>query len=171
MSYLVIHLDQGKQRIDKNVYGHFAEHSGRSIMDGPLMVLTPTYHVFDMYQVHQDAIMLPCSLETDLYTLNDQHIPQVSASASLKAGGNVYLTLSNADPHREAEVPCELRSGAVSAVTGTILNAPEMGTYNTFQEPERVKPTAFKRVQFNGEKVTAILPPMSVCVLSIEVRS
>lgn len=39
------------------------------------------------------------------------------------------------------------------------------------QEPERVKPTAFKRVQFNGEKVTAILPPMSVCVLSIEVRS
>ncbi len=34
MSYLVIHLDQGKQRINKNVYGHFAEHSGRSIYEG-----------------------------------------------------------------------------------------------------------------------------------------
>jgi alpha-L-arabinofuranosidase len=141
------------------------------LTDGPFMALTPTYHVFDMYQVHQDAIMLPCSLESDRYTLDDQHIPQVSASASQKTGGNVYLTLSNADPHREAEVHCELPSVAVSAVTGTVLTAPEMGTYNTFQDPERVKPAAFKEVQFSGEKVTTVLPPKSVCALSIEVRS
>ena len=25
------------------------------LTDGPRMVLTPTYHVFDLYQVHQDA--------------------------------------------------------------------------------------------------------------------
>lgn len=141
------------------------------LTDGPSMLLTPTYHVFDMYQVHQNAILLPCSLQSDQYTLNGQHIPQVSASASLQAGGNVYLTVSNADPHREAEVSCELRSVAASAVTGTILTAPEMGMYNTFQEPERVKPAPFKEVQFDGEKVTAVLPPKSVCALSIEVRS
>ncbi len=34
MNYLTIQADQGKQRINKNVYGHFAEHLGRCIYEG-----------------------------------------------------------------------------------------------------------------------------------------
>ena len=34
MNYLIIQADQGKQRINKNVYGHFAEHLGRCIYRG-----------------------------------------------------------------------------------------------------------------------------------------
>jgi alpha-N-arabinofuranosidase len=34
VNHLIIQADQGKQRINKNVYGHFAEHLGRCIYEG-----------------------------------------------------------------------------------------------------------------------------------------
>jgi alpha-N-arabinofuranosidase len=141
------------------------------LTDGPSMITTPTYHVFDMYQAHQGALLLPCSLESDPYTLNNQQIPQVSASASSTNDGKVLLTLCNTDPHKGAELHCELRGVQVAEVTGRILTADEMGAYNTFQYPERVKPDPFKEIQLNGDKVATVLPPMSVCALTIQVRS
>jgi alpha-N-arabinofuranosidase len=141
------------------------------LTDGPSMITTPTYHVFDMYQAHQGALLLPCSLESDPYTLNNQQIPQVSASASSTNDGKVLLTLCNTDPHKGAELHCELRGVQVAEVTGRILTADEMGAYNTFQDPERVKPAPFKELQLNGDKVATVLPPMSVCALTIQVRS
>src|SRR5574342_72171 len=33
------------------------------------MILTPTYHVFDMYQAHQDALLLPHDLKSEEYVL------------------------------------------------------------------------------------------------------
>jgi len=56
----------------------------------------------------------------------------------------------------------------VSEITGTVLTAEEMGAHNTFQDPERVKPTPFKEVRFDSEKVTTVLPPMSVCAFTIQ---
>jgi len=53
------------------------------------MITTPTYHIFDMYQAHQGALLLPCFLESDLYTLNDKQMPQLSASASSAVDGKV----------------------------------------------------------------------------------
>jgi alpha-N-arabinofuranosidase len=138
------------------------------LTDGPSMITTPTYHVFDMYQAHQEALLLPCSLESDLYTLNNQQIPQLSASASTK-DGKVLLTLCNTDPHKGAELHCELRGMQVSEITGTILTADEMGAYNTFQEPERVKPAPAKKIQFDAGKATTVLPPMSVSAFTIQV--
>ena len=51
------------------------------LTDGPKMTVTPTYWVFEMYQVHQDATSLPIELQTPDYKLGDQSIPAVSASA------------------------------------------------------------------------------------------
>ncbi|MFL5591675.1 MAG: alpha-L-arabinofuranosidase C-terminal domain-containing protein [Ktedonobacteraceae bacterium] len=139
------------------------------LTDGASMITTPTYHIFDMYQAHQGALLLPCFLESDLYTLNDKQMPQLSASASSAGDGKVLLTLCNVDPHREAEVHCEARGAQASEVAGTILTAEEMGAYNTFQDPERVKPAPFKEIQFDAEKGNTILPPMSVCACTIRV--
>jgi alpha-N-arabinofuranosidase len=139
------------------------------LTDGPSMITTPTYHVFDMYQAHQGALLLPCTLESELYTLNDKQIPQLSASASSTDDGKVLLTLCNTDPHRGAELHSELRGVQVSEVTGTILTANEMGAHNTFQDPARVKPAPFKEIQFDAGKVTTVLPPMSVSAFTIQV--
>ena len=35
------------------------------LTDGADMILTPTYHVFDMYKYHQDAMLVDSSVETE----------------------------------------------------------------------------------------------------------
>jgi alpha-N-arabinofuranosidase len=141
------------------------------LTDGPSLITTPTYHVFDMYQAHQGALLLPTFLKSDLYTFGGSQIPQVSASASRTHDEKVLLTICNVDPSREAELHCEMRGVQVSEVTGIILTAEEIGAHNTFQDPERVKPTVFQEFHLNAEKVTTVLPPKSVCALTIGVRS
>ena len=140
------------------------------LTDGPSMITTPTYHVFDLYQVHQDALLLPCSLSPDRYTFNDKQLPQVSISASRTSDEEIHLTACNVDPSREAELHCEVRNTLVAAVTGTVLSAKEMGAHNTFQDPERVRPVPFEEeIQVQAESVTVVLPPMSVSAFTIRV--
>jgi len=50
------------------------------LTDRDKMILTPTYHVFEMYKSHQDATLLPSHLECDDYTLAAHTMPQISAS-------------------------------------------------------------------------------------------
>ena len=53
------------------------------------MVLTPTYHVFDMYKVHQNATLLPLTLESDNYAYGDATLPAISATASRDGNGRI----------------------------------------------------------------------------------
>ena len=46
------------------------------------IVLTPTYHVMEMYNVHQNATMLPLQMISDNYKFGDETLPSLSASAS-----------------------------------------------------------------------------------------
>ena len=39
------------------------------------MVLTPTYYVFKMYSVHQDAVMLPVDVQSESYISGKDTIP------------------------------------------------------------------------------------------------
>lgn len=71
---------------------------------------------------------------------------QLNASASRAHDGKIVLTLCNVDPQRLAHIQCELRGVQAAEVTGTVLTAQEMEAHNTFQEPERIKPTAFQAI-------------------------
>ena len=42
------------------------------------MILTPTYHVMEMYNVHQDAKLIPSTINNADYVLNNEHLPAVS---------------------------------------------------------------------------------------------
>ncbi len=54
---------------------------------GPQMILTPTYHVFKMYQPFQDATYLPAELSTPQYTRGGASVPAISLSAARTAVG------------------------------------------------------------------------------------
>src|SRR6202000_2215373 len=55
------------------------------LTDKEKMVLTPTYHIFDMYKVHQDAAFLPIKLNSPDYTVDGKNLPAINASASRDA--------------------------------------------------------------------------------------
>jgi len=137
------------------------------LTDGEKLILTPTYHVFRMYSVHQEAEMLPVCLDTDEYRHNGEAIPQVSASASINEAGTIHISLCNLDHKNAADIECVLRGSTGSSVSGTILTAKAMNAHNTFENPENVKPVSFTGASLKGDKLVASIPPMSVVVIAV----
>ena len=134
---------------------------------GEQMILTPTYHVFDLYKVHQDAVLLPITLDAGTYQFGGQSIPAVSASASRDREGRIHLTLANLDPNRTRTVSTQVRGANMSRVSGQILTADRMNAHNTFEQPNDVRPEPFNGAQLSGGMLNVQLPAKSVVVLEL----
>jgi alpha-N-arabinofuranosidase len=153
------------------------------LTEGPKMLLTPTYHVFEMYKVHQDATLLPSILECDQYAgpLAAQEQPawaaqyatpadpiaQLSASASRDASGSVHISLCNLHHGDAAELTCDMRGVGVTTATARVLTAPTTNAMNTFEQPKAVGPSAFHDFKLRNTGVTVTLPPRSVVVMEL----
>jgi len=137
------------------------------LTEGEKMILTPTYHVFSMYKVHQDAELLPVTIDSGEYRFGDNAIPQVSASASVDGEGKIHISLCNLSHESSAQISCSLRGGNYTSVSGTILTAPAMNAHNTFEAPENVKPKAFDGASIKDNTIELSMPAMSVIVLEI----
>jgi len=138
------------------------------LTDGPKMILTPTYHVFDMYKVHQDAILLPADLECGEYEFEDDEIPALDVSASRDKSGKIHVSICNLNSNKADKISCEIRGVKITSVSGTVLTAPAINSHNTFDDPEVVRPAAFSDVSLSGNGFEATLPAKSVVVLEIE---
>ncbi len=131
------------------------------------MLLTPTYHVFEMYKVHHDAVLLPVSLRCTDYAFEDEVIPTISVSASRDSEGRVHLSLCNLDPNRASDLVCSVRGCTPAQVEGRVLTASTMQAHNTFEQLESVKPAPFKGAYLEGERLSVSLPSKSVVVLDL----
>jgi alpha-N-arabinofuranosidase len=87
------------------------------------IILTPTYHVMEMYNVHQNALMLPISITSNDYALGGKKIKAVSASASKDKNGLVHISLVNVDAHNEQEVNIDLGDLKSASFTGRVLRS------------------------------------------------
>jgi alpha-N-arabinofuranosidase len=132
------------------------------------MILTPTYHVFDMYKVHHDTTLLPVELQSDDYQFEDEKIPAVNVSASKDGSGNIHISLCNLNPNEASEVRCAIEGVEPKNVTGCVLTADVMTAHNTFENPDVVKPSAFNDFKLEGNVLTTTLPSKSVVVLAIK---
>jgi alpha-N-arabinofuranosidase len=138
---------------------------------GEQMLLTPTYYVFDMYKVHQEATMLPVEVSCPGYGRLGREIPAVSASASRDRDGRVHVSLVNVDPGRAIEVSCPVRGfDRGNHATGTIITAPGMDARNTFEEPSAVTLQPFAGFSFEGGLLRVTLPPKSVVTVELDTR-
>ena len=131
-------------------------------------VRTPTFHVYEMYKVHQDAQALALVLDRGTYTHGGESIPAVSASASRDADGVVHVSMTNADPNRPRTVEASVRGGAVARVSGRVLTASAMTAHNTFDDPDAVAPVPFTGASVDGGTLTVVLPPKSVVTLRLD---
>jgi alpha-L-arabinofuranosidase len=137
------------------------------LTEGEKMVLTPTYHVFEMYKVHQDATRLPLGLKSPEYRHGDRAIPAVSASASRDKAGKVHVSLVNVHPTEAVAVTCDLAGVAAKGVSGRVLTAEKLDAHNTFGEPDVVEPRAFDGAELADGKLAVELPARSVVVLEL----
>ncbi|WP_129793243.1 alpha-N-arabinofuranosidase [Sphingosinicella sp. CPCC 101087] len=137
------------------------------LTDGPRMVLTPTYHVFDMYRSFQGATPLAASVEAPEYRFGETRLPRVDVSAARDTSGRLHLSLVNLDPNRPARVVANVTGQNVRGASGRVLTGPALDTHNTFDQPNRIRPVAYSGRVENGRLVFD-LPAKSVAVVAVE---
>ena len=131
------------------------------------MVLTPTYYVFKMYNVHQDAVLLPIEIKCNQYTSGSASLDAINASASVK-DGVVSITVCNLDPVNAQNVSFTLQGLKSSLVSGKIVTAAKMNAYNDFGKKEEVSMTDFKGAKLNKGLVEASIPAKSVVLIQLK---
>jgi alpha-N-arabinofuranosidase len=132
------------------------------------MVLTPTYHVMEMYNVHQDALMIPLTVTSSEYVSGDKKLQAISASASKDKNGLVHISLVNIHANKEQEVTVDLGTVTAKSVTARILRSNKLQDYNGFDTADKVKPAAFNGAVLKGNNLTVKIPAFSVVVLELK---
>nr|WP_294944372.1 alpha-L-arabinofuranosidase C-terminal domain-containing protein [uncultured Mucilaginibacter sp.] len=131
------------------------------------MILTPTYHIFDMYQVHQDAKYLNIKLNSPDYEVDGNKIPAVNVSASRDASGKIHISLVNLDLHNTINISTSLKDINWSTVKGTVLTSANITDVNTFEQPNKLQLQKFTGAKKDGDKLVVALPAKSVVTLEL----
>jgi len=163
---LSLHLFHG--RADRVVMANIAQLvnvlQAMVLTDGPRMLRTPTYWVFEMLKGHQGGTLL--SVEGDLPTCEvmGTTLPAISASATRHhSGESTLVSLTNLDPLNDYDLILEAPEGSVE---GRILTGPTMVSHNTFDAPDTVSPEAFE-VPRDGGLLRVRMPRHSVVTLRL----
>lgn len=133
---------------------------------GPELVLTPTYHVFEMYRVHHDATALPVDVECE-WTSGEFRVPLLHASASRDSKGRTHISACNLDPEAAHDVLCTLVAEPAHEASGRVLTGESITAHNTFEAPETIVPAPLPGVAVEDGAVRLRLPPRSVAVIAV----
>jgi len=132
------------------------------------MLLSPTYHVMEMYKVHQDATLLPVTVKSDDYVVGNEKLPAVSVSASKDAKGLTHISVVNIDKNKSETIALILNGAQYKSVGGRILTSAKADDHNTFEKPDFIKPAEFKGANLKAGKLIVKVPPFSIVVLELE---
>ena len=137
------------------------------LTDGADMILTPTYHVFDMYKSHQDAMLVDSSLETEQIGLEDEwQVPNLTESVSEDAEGRLHITVTNLSASQSYPIDAVLVDFAAGEVQGEIVSG-EMHEKNTFEAPDCVQVRSFDQVTVTEQGLSFTIPPCAVVHLTV----
>ncbi len=131
------------------------------------MILTPTYHVMEMYKVHHDALLVPIQVISEDFVLGDKKIKAISVSASIDQLGKMHISLTNIDNKNAQEVELNLKGFNTKNVQGRILTSKKVQDHNTFVNPEKVVPKSFKDATLLSNNIVVNMPPHSIIVLEL----
>ena len=119
------------------------------ITDKEKMILTPTYHVFNMYKNHMESTLVDSFIETEEIGLEEENkVPNLNESVSIDSEGRINITINNLSITDAYDVEGVIVDKKVKSVKAQILTN-DMNAHNTFDKPEEVKP-----VEFNDYKIT-----------------
>ena len=134
------------------------------------MVLTPSYYVFKMYKVHQNATLIPLDIKCGKYTFGNESIPAISASASKDGSGKIHVTLANLDPNKENTVTIDMGTIKMATVTGEVITSKNINDFNDFGSAPKVVMAKFEKFKLNGNKLLVTLPSKSVVGLELSTK-
>ena len=131
------------------------------------IILTPTYHVMEMYKVHQDAFLVPIQIIANDFVMGNNRLQAVSVSASKDQSGKIHISLTNIDNTKAQAVEIDVKGMNVKQVSGRILTSSKVQDHNTFENPAYVVPKTFNDASFSKGTLKVSMPPNSVIVLEL----
>jgi len=167
-------LDIFNRHANKVVMGNIAQTinvlQSMILTDGPRMVVTPTCHVYEMYQAHQGAQSIRTIIETPGISFHvgseRRELFGLAGSASLK-DNTLTLTLVNPHASDPVEATIQLRGDASCAsACQTVLSHQDIHAHNTFDAPDTVRPVG-SSIDLMGSVLTYVCPPASVTRLDL----
>jgi alpha-N-arabinofuranosidase len=131
------------------------------------IVLTPTYHVMEMYKVHLDALLIPVTVQSNQFVSGNNQLPAISASASKDTSGKLNISLTNIDNKNSQTISLNVGTFKVKQLKGRILTSSAVQDHNTFENTVKVSPQEFKKITYAKGEVSLTMPPNSVVVLQL----
>ncbi len=138
------------------------------VTDKEKMLLTPTYHVFDLYQDHQGARSLPTEVSTPEYDVSGAKVPSLSVSASRDAKGALTLSVVNVDPHRDAKIQVKVDGLRIRSASGRVMTSKAMDAHPEFGKQDPLVPAKLTPVAVSAGTISLVAPAKSVLVLKID---
>ncbi len=132
------------------------------------IILTPTYHVMEMYNVHHDALMLPVEVASNKYIFGKDTLDAISISASKDKNGTTHISLVNIDASKMQTVTINVKGAKYKTMNGRMLSSAKLQDYNSFEKPSSIVPVTFKNATLTGDKLEVKMPPFSVVVLALK---
>ena len=146
------------------------------------MVLTPTYHVFEMYTPFQEATYLPVDLESETIQCSKEYFkekaktadkttrpcPVLSASAAKATDDSIVLAITNVSLDKAETIDFSLEGFNAKQVSGRILTSKNVADYNDFSHPDVVCPKEYKDSKLKKNVLTVKIPAKSLIVLNIK---
>lgn len=133
------------------------------------MVLTPTYHVFRMYQPFQDATALPLEISCDSIKVREnQTIPTIFSSAAKTKDNSIVVSLANISLDKSQDIDIVSDLSTINNITGEILKCKNISDYNDFEHPQTITPHVFKDVKIKKNIIKIKIPAKSIVVLNIK---
>ncbi len=137
------------------------------LTEGEKMLLTPTYHVFNMYKHHQDATLVDSFIETSLIGVEEAKVINLSESCSIDKDGKLHITINNLSITDSYTINSAIVDMAVNSVKAEILSN-DMTAHNTFENPDLVKTNEFNEFTITKEGIDFVIPPCSVIHFTVE---
>jgi len=133
------------------------------------MVLTPTYHVFRMYQPFQDATALPLEISCDSIKVREnQTIPTIFSSAAETKDNSIVVSLANISLDKSQDIDIASDLSTINNITGEILKCKNISDYNDFEHPQTITPHVFKDMKIKKNIIKIKIPAKSIVVLNIK---
>jgi len=137
------------------------------LTEGEKMILTPTYHVFEMYKDHQNGQLLESYVESMQIGIGESKVVNLTESASKDKEGNIHITLNNLSLDEAYPIESIILNKNIHSVKGEILTN-KMNAMNTFAAPETVKKEALVDIKITAAGINFTIPPCSVLHITVE---
>ncbi|MBQ8109802.1 MAG: alpha-N-arabinofuranosidase [Clostridia bacterium] len=164
-----IHLNLFNRHCDRVVMANLAQTVNvlQSVVltDGERMVLTPTWHVFDLFKAHQGAKAADCFVECDRVGEGAWQVDRISASASEKDGA-VTLTAANCAMDEATQLRVRVLGRRADGEARARILTAEAHAFNSFGDSP-VSAKEFTGFTASAHFIDLELPPCSVIELTL----